>query len=145
MSVRPIEILLAEDNPADVRLVREALREHKLLLNLSVVENGEDAMAFLHRQPPFGNAARPDLVMLDLNIPRLDGREVLTRVKADEALRRIPVVVLTSSAAESDILKAYNLGANCYITKPVGFAEFGDVIKAIDAFWFTVVRLPDRD
>ena len=144
MSQRPraFEILLVEDNPGDVRLTREALREHQLELHLHVVENGEDACAFLRRQDPYRHETVPDLILLDLNLPRRDGREVLADIKSDPVLRQIPVVVLTSSDAESDVQKAYALGANCYLTKPAGFDEYGALVKAINAFWFHLVQLP---
>jgi two-component system, chemotaxis family, response regulator Rcp1 len=141
-AARRFEILHVEDNPGDVRLTREALADQQLPLTLHVVENGEDAMAFLRRATPYQHASTPDLILLDLNLPRRGGREVLADIKSDPALRHIPIIVLTSSAAEADVLKAYALGANCYITKPAGFDEFGDVVRAIDAFWLTVARLP---
>jgi len=137
-----IEILLVEDNPGDVRLTREALKDGKVRNNLHVVEDGEAAIAFVKQTGPYTNAPRPDLILLDLNLPRKDGREVLVILKADEKLKRIPVVILTSSKAEEDILKAYNLNANCYITKPVDFEQFIKVVRAIEEFWLTIVRLP---
>lgn len=138
MKPNPIEILLVEDNPADVRLTQEALREGKVKNNLSVARDGEEALAFLRRD----GATRPDLILLDLNLPRRDGREVLKEIKADPDLRRIPVVVLTTSEAEVDILKSYELHANCYITKPVDLEQFITVVKSIDDFWLTIVKLP---
>jgi chemotaxis family two-component system response regulator Rcp1 len=138
MKTTPIEILLVEDNPADVRLTQEALREGKVKNNLSVARDGEEALAFLRRE----GAPRPDLILLDLNLPRRDGREVLKEIKDDPQLRMIPVVVLTTSAAEGDILKSYSLHANCYITKPVDLDQFITVVKSIDDFWLTIVRLP---
>jgi two-component system, chemotaxis family, response regulator Rcp1 len=138
----PIEVLLVEDNPGDVRLTREALKEGKVCNNLSVVRDGVEAMAFLRRQDPYAGAPRPDVILLDLNLPRKDGREVLLEVKADPALRVIPVVVLTSSEAERDIVQAYALHANCYITKPVDLDQFIRVVKSIEDFWFSIVRLP---
>lgn len=141
---RPIEILLVEDSPADVRLTTEALREGKVRNNLSVVSDGIEALAFLRRSDGYDDAPRPDLLLLDLNLPRKDGREVLEEVKADPDLRRIPVVVLTTSRAEEDILRSYNLHANCYITKPVDLDQFFTVIKAIDDFWLAVVKLPEE-
>lgn len=141
---RPMEILLVEDNPGDVRLTQEALKDANLLHRLSVVPDGVEAMAFLHHEGTYAEAARPDLILLDLNLPRKDGREVLAEVKADEQLRRIPVVVLTTSSAEPDILKTYDLHANCYITKPVDLDQFGAIVKAIESFWFTVVKLPNK-
>lgn len=141
---RPIEILLVEDSPADVRLTTEALREGKVRNNLSVVSDGIEALAFLKRSDGYPDAPRPDLMLLDLNLPRKDGREVLEEVKADPDLRRIPVVVLTTSRSEEDILRSYNLHANCYISKPVDLDQFFTVIKAIDDFWLAVVKLPEE-
>lgn len=138
----PIEILLVEDSPADVRLAVEALKEAKVLNNLSVVDDGIKATQFLRQQGPYLKAPRPDLILLDLNLPRKDGREVLAEIKLDEDLRRIPVVILTTSQAEEDILRAYDLHCNCYITKPVDFQQFMHVVKSIESFWLTVVRLP---
>lgn len=139
---RPIDILLIEDNPGDVRLTIEALREAKVLNTLANVDDGVKAIAFLRRQGIYGDAKRPDLILLDLNLPRKDGREVLEEIKKDPALKRIPVVILTSSKAEEDILRSYNLHANCYVTKPVDLNRFLDVVKSIENFWLTVVRLP---
>jgi len=139
---RPVEILLVEDNPGDVRLTRESLKDSKLLNHISVVNDGEEAMAFLRREGKYVASARPDLILLDLNLPKKDGREVLAEIKTDEQLRRIPVVVLTTSSAEQDILKTYDLHANCYITKPVNLDQFSAVVGAIEDFWFTIVRLP---
>ncbi len=138
----PVEILLVEDNPADVRLTIEGLKEGKVKNNLSVVENGVEALAFLRKQGKYADAMRPDLVLLDLNMPKKDGREVLAEIKADEELRHIPVVVLTTSKAEQDILKAYSLHANCYITKPVDLDQFISIVESIEDFWFTIVKLP---
>lgn len=137
-----IEILLVEDNPADVDLTRETMELCKIVNNLNVVHDGVDAMKFLRKESPYADAPRPDLILLDLNIPRKDGREVLREVKSDAALRAIPVVVLTSSEAERDIVKTYSLGANCYITKPVDLDQFSRVVEAIENFWFLVVKLP---
>jgi chemotaxis family two-component system response regulator Rcp1 len=139
---RPIEILLVEDNPGDARLAIEAFKDARTSNNLSVVGNGEVALEFLHRQPPHQNAPRPDLILLDLNLPRKSGRELLHDIKSDPDLHRIPVVVLTTSRAEEDVAKAYDLNANCYITKPVDLDEFLDVVQAIENFWLTVARLP---
>jgi CheY-like chemotaxis protein len=139
---KPIEILLVEDNPGDVRLTVEGLKEGKVKNNLSVVENGVEALAFLRKQGKYTDAVRPDLILLDLNLPKKDGREVLEEIKADEQLRHIPVVVLTTSQAEQDILKAYSLHANCYITKPVDLDQFISVVESIEDFWFTIVKLP---
>ncbi len=139
---RPIEILLVEDNPGDVRLTREALKDGKVTNNLSVVRDGEQAMAFLRRESDYAEAPRPDLILLDLNLPRKDGREVLSEIKADQDLRRIPVVILTTSNHEHDILEAYDLNANCYITKPVDLDQFIGVVRSISSFWLTIVKLP---
>jgi CheY-like chemotaxis protein len=144
MNVKPIEVLLVEDNPGDVRLTREALKEGRMWSNLHVVEDGEVALAFVRQQGAYTNAPRPDLILLDLNLPKINGREVLSNIKADENLKRIPVVILTTSQSEEDILKAYNLNANCYITKPVDFDQFLKVVRAIEEFWLTIVKLPSR-
>lgn len=140
--IKPVEILLVEDNPGDVRLTQETLKEFKVLNNLSVVGDGVDAMAFLRHEGRYAKASRPDLILLDLNLPKKDGREVLKEIKLDAQLKRIPVVVLITSAAEQDILKTYELHANCYITKPVDLDQFIAVIKSIEKFWFTIVKLP---
>jgi chemotaxis family two-component system response regulator Rcp1 len=140
--VRPIEILLVEDNPGDVDLAREGLLDGKVRNNLHVVGDGEAAMAFLRRQGQYADAVRPDLILLDLNLPRKDGREVLAEVKEDDSLKQIPVVVLTTSKSEEDIVRSYRLHANCYITKPLNFSRFTEVVKAIEDFWFTIVALP---
>ncbi|HEX6908931.1 MAG TPA: response regulator [Longimicrobium sp.] len=142
-SSSPIEVLLVEDNPGDVRLTREALKEGKVCNNLSVVPDGVEAMAFLRRQGPYADAPRPDVILLDLNLPKKDGREVLEEVKSDAELRSIPVVVLTTSEAERDIARAYALHANCYITKPVDLDQFITVVKSIEDFWFSIVKLPE--
>jgi CheY-like chemotaxis protein len=139
---RPIEVLLVEDDPGDVLMTREAFAEHKLRNYLHVVNNGADAMTFLRKEDPFHDVATPDLILLDLNLPRMDGREVLAAIKADEALRRIPVVVLTTSEAEEDVLRSYNLHANAYVAKPVDFEQFVQVVRQVDEFFLTVVRLP---
>lgn len=141
-SCNPIEILLVEDSLADVRLTEEAFRDAKVLNRMSVVTDGAEAMQFLRREGPHAEAPRPDLILLDLNLPRKDGREVLKEIKDDPNLRRIPVVVLTTSRAEEDVLKAYNLHANCYITKPVDFTQFISVVRSIEGFWLSVVKLP---
>ncbi len=141
---RPIEILMVEDNPGDVRLTVEALKEGKVRNNLQTVEDGEEALAFLRRQGRYAEATRPDLILLDLNLPKMNGREVLAVIKEDQDLRRIPVVILTVSEAEQDIIKSYNLHANCYITKPVDLDQFLEVVKSIENFWLTVVMLPPR-
>jgi two-component system, chemotaxis family, response regulator Rcp1 len=139
---RPVEILLVEDNPGDVRLTKEALKEGKVRNNLHVVDDGVKALAFLRRDDPYVDAVRPDLVLLDLNLPRKSGREVLEEIKKDPSLRHIPVVVLTSSEAEQDIVRAYDLHANCYISKPVDLDQFITVVKSIEDFWFSIVKLP---
>jgi two-component system, chemotaxis family, response regulator Rcp1 len=141
-SLRPIEILMVEDSPSDALISREALAYAKVLNHLHVVEDGVRAIAFLRREGPYAQAPRPDLILLDLNLPKKDGREVLAEVKADDQLKTIPVVVLTTSGAEEDILRAYGLHANCYITKPVDFVRFAEVVRAIEHFWFTIVSLP---
>ncbi len=138
------DVLLVEDNPADVRLFREALRQHGPLVRLAVVDNGEDALRYVRGEPPFSGSTRPDLIILDLNLPRRDGREVLAYLKSDPDLLRIPVVVLTTSDAEVDVLRAYDLHANCYIRKPVDFDEFVRAVQACESFWLEVVRLPSR-
>ncbi len=142
MNNRSIPILLVEDSPADVLLTREALSEGKLLLDLHVVEDGVEAMDFLHRRGKYAAVPRPALVLLDLNLPRKDGREVLAEMKADPALREIPVVILTTSQSEDDVHRAYGLCANCYIAKPVDFGSFVTVVRSIQHFWFTIVTLP---
>ena len=139
---KPIEILLVEDNHIDVKFTREALKEGKVCNNLHVARDGEEALDFLYRNGKYAEAVRPDIIFLDLNLPRIDGREVLQRIKADANLRSIPVVVLTTSKADEDIVRSYDLNVNCYITKPVDMYQFIDVVKAIDHFWFTVVSLP---
>jgi CheY-like chemotaxis protein len=139
---RPVEILLVEDNPGDVRLTIEALRDSKVHNQLNVARDGVEALAFLHREGAFVDAVRPDLILLDLNLPRKDGREVLAEIKADPALRTIPVVILTTSRAEQDVLRSYELQANCYITKPVDLEQFMTVVKSIEDFWLTIVTLP---
>ncbi len=139
---RPIEILLVEDSPSDTELTVEALQKGKVLNNLSIVEDGVLAMEFLRGKGRYANAPRPDLILLDLNLPRRDGREVLAEIKADPSLKCIPVVVLTTSQAEQDVMRAYSLHANCYITKPVDFRQFLEVIEAIESFWLSIVKLP---
>ncbi|MBD2457169.1 response regulator [Nostoc sp. FACHB-87] len=138
----PIEVLLVEDNPGDAELTRIALQDSKISINLNVVEDGVEAMAFLRRQDNYARKPHPDIVLLDLNLPRKDGREVLAEIKSDDKLKRIPVVVLTTSQSEEDILKAYNLAANCYITKPVDFDQFVKIVQSIENFWFAIVKLP---
>lgn len=139
-----IDILLVEDSPGDVRLTQEALKEGKVRNTLHVVQDGVDALAFLRREEGFEDVPRPDLVLLDLNLPRLDGREVLKEMKGDDRLKAIPVVVLTTSTADEDVLRVYDLSGNCYIPKPVEYQRFLDVVRSIEEFWLTVVRLPSR-
>jgi CheY-like chemotaxis protein len=141
---RQIEVLLVEDDPGDVLMTREAFEDYKVTNRLHVVHDGADAMAFLRREGEYASAPRPDLVLLDLNLPRMDGREVLQAIKSDPALASIPVVVLTTSEAEEDVLRSYSLHANAYVTKPVDFERFIDVVRQIDDFFVTVVRLPLR-
>ena len=138
----PIEILLVEDNPGDVELTREALHDSKVHMRLSVASDGVEALAFLAREGPHADAPRPDLILLDLNLPKKDGRAVLGEIKADPALSSIPVVVLTSSEAERDIAHAYALHANCFVTKPIGLDQFVEIVRSIEQFWLTVVKLP---
>lgn len=142
MNTRPFEILLVEDNPGDVLLTQEALQEAKLRVTLNVVSDGVEALDFLHRRGPYAAATRPDLILLDLNMPRKDGREVLEEVKTDPALCSIPVVVLTTSQAEQDIVRSYHLHANAYVTKPVDLDQFITIVQSINQFWFTIVTLP---
>ncbi len=137
-----IEILLVEDSPADVLIAREALSEAKLLNTIHVAEDGVQALDFLYQRGKFAAAIRPDLILLDLNLPRKNGREVLAEIKADDSLKKIPVVVLTTSSAEEDVLRSYNLHANCYVVKPVEFNSFVDAVKSIEHFWFSIVTLP---
>jgi CheY-like chemotaxis protein len=141
---RPIEILLVEDNPADVRLTLETMKEVKVANRINVVTDGEQATAFLQRTGEYSTAPKPDLVILDLNLPRKDGREVLADIKGDPNLRRIPVVILTTSTRDEDIFTAYDLAANCYINKPVDLDEFNKIVQSIENFWLTIVKLPDR-
>lgn len=142
--LHPVDILLVEDNPADVRLTLEALKESRLLTNLHVVGDGVAAMAFLRHEGEYKGAPRPDLILLDLNLPRKDGREVLADVKNDPDLKRIPVAVLTTSQAEEDVVRSYDLHANCYVTKPVDLDQFLHVVRTINEFWLTIVKLPPR-
>jgi two-component system, chemotaxis family, response regulator Rcp1 len=137
-----IEVLLVEDSPGDVRLTREAFKDAKVHINLRVAADGTEAMAFLKREGEYANVPRPDLILLDLNLPRKDGREVLAEIKDSAALKTIPVVILTTSASEEDILRSYQLHANCYITKPVNLDGFLTVVKSIDSFWLSIVKLP---
>ncbi len=142
--LKPIEILLVEDNPGDVRLTQEAFKEGKIKNNLYITKDGVEAIEFLRHEGEYSDSPRPDLILLDLNMPRKSGKEVLEEVKADDDLKRIPVVILTTSEAEQDILRSYDLHANCFITKPVDMNQFIEVVKYIENFWFTVVRLPNR-
>lgn len=135
-------ILLVEDSPADVLMTREALEQNQLATELHVVEDGVEALEFLRRQGPFASAPRPDLILLDLNLPRMDGREVLAEIKADESLRVIPLVILTTSKADEDVLRAYDSHANCYVAKPLDFDQFAHAVNSIQQFWFNVVTLP---
>ena len=141
---KPVEVLLVEDDPGDVELTTEAFKEGKIVVNLTVIEDGVKALAYLRREAPYAGAVRPDLILLDLNLPKKDGREVLRDIKSDEHLKGIPVVVLSTSDAEVDILKTYGLGANCYINKPVQLDQFTKVVRAIEEFWFSLVKLPPR-
>ena len=142
-SLHPIEILLVEDNPGDSRLAKEALKESKLKNNLYIAEDGVEALNFLYRTGKYSKMPRPDLIILDLNLPKKDGREVLAEIKNDDNLKRIPVVILTISKAEEDILKTYNLHANCYVTKPLDLDQFMKVVRSIEDFWLTIVKLPN--
>jgi two-component system, chemotaxis family, response regulator Rcp1 len=144
-NLNPLQILLVEDNPVDVLMTRRALQEGKIYHNLSVVEDGDEAIDFLRRTGKFADAPPPDLILLDLNLPKKSGREVLAEVKEDPDLLHIPVIVLTTSGAEKDIVMSYSLGANCFITKPVDLEQFTGMVKSIEGFWFTVVELPTRD
>jgi CheY-like chemotaxis protein len=139
---QPIEILLVEDNPGDVRLTLEVMKDARVRNHMSMVKDGVEALAFLRREGDFADAPRPDLILLDLNLPKKDGREVLADIKADPTLRRIPVVVLTVSKDEEDILKSYDLYANCYVTKPINMEQFIAVVRSIEDFWLTIVKLP---
>jgi chemotaxis family two-component system response regulator Rcp1 len=144
LSERRVQILLVEDSPGDARLTREALKDAKVPNTMHVVEDGVEAMAFLHREGDYADAPRPDLVLLDLNLPRKDGREVLREIKSDESLVSIPVVVLTTSEEDRDVLAAYSSHANCYLTKPVELDDFLAVVRSIDEFWLSIVRLPSK-
>jgi two-component system, chemotaxis family, response regulator Rcp1 len=145
MTEKHVEILLVEDNPGDIRLTREVLREGRINNRISVVTDGEMALDFLHKRKGFADAVTPDLILLDLNLPKLSGREVLEAVKSDPGLKHIPVIILTTSKAEEDILRSYQHHANCYITKPVDFDQFTVVVKKLEDFWFTIVKIPHRD
>ena len=145
MSIKALEILLVEDDIGDIELTKEALEDSRLQINLNVVRDGVDAIAYLRQEGEFSNAIAPDLILLDLNLPRMDGREVLQEMKSDNRLRHIPVVVLTTSDTDEDILGSYNLGANCYVNKPLGLEEFTKIVRSIEDFWFTIVKLPRRN
>lgn len=142
---RVVDILLIEDDAGDVELTREGLAAGKIFVNLHAVDDGIKALRFLRREEPYADAVRPDIILLDLNMPRMDGRETLKEIKADEHLRSIPVVVLTTSESDTDIIKSYDLGANCYISKPVGFDDFLKVIRSFEDFWFTIVKMPPKE
>ncbi|MGA9533595.1 MAG: response regulator [Anaerolineales bacterium] len=144
MQATPIEILMVEDNPGDVRLTKEAFKENKIQNNMYVAEDGELALDYLHQRNGYEDAVRPDLILLDLNLPKLDGRQVLQDIKEDPDLKRIPVVILTTSEASEDIVRTYDLHANSYVTKPVDFDQFCKVVHSIEEFWFTVVKLPQE-
>ena len=144
-SGKPIEILLVEDNPADVRLTQEALKEGKVLNNLRVVKDGVEALDFLHRKGKCADMPRPDLILLDLNLPKKNGHEVLAEIKEDSNFKRIPIVILTVSKDEQDIMESYNLHANCFITKPVDLDQFINVVRSVENFWLTIVKLPPND
>jgi two-component system, chemotaxis family, response regulator Rcp1 len=141
---KPIQILLVDDDPADVRLTLETLKEHKVYCQTATAADGVEAMMYLRREGPYAKAVRPDIILLDLNMPRKDGREVLAEIKADPTLARIPVVVMTTSNADQDVVQSYDLGANCYIVKPCDLDQLATIVKSIEDFWFTVVRLPPR-
>jgi chemotaxis family two-component system response regulator Rcp1 len=143
-NINPIEILLVEDNPADVRLTIETLKEEKVYNRINVVADGQEALDYLRKKGKYSAVTRPDLILLDLNLPKVDGREVLKEIKGDESLKAIPVVVLTTSRSEEDIVKSYNLHANCYITKPVDLEQFTKVARSIQEFWMTIVKLPSN-
>lgn len=145
MTIEEVHVLLVEDNPGDVRLTQEALKDSRIHVRLDVVKDGVEAIEFLRRQGRYATMTRPDLILLDLNLPRKNGREVLEEIKADDALKMIPVVVLTTSKAEQDVAKVYNSHANCYIVKPVDFHQFTTVVRSIEAFWFAIVKLPKEE
>jgi two-component system, chemotaxis family, response regulator Rcp1 len=144
-SVKPIEILLVEDNPGDIRLTIEALKDGKLANNLTVVQDGVEAIALLHREGPYAKARRPDIILLDLNLPKLHGSEILSKLKTDERFKSIPVIILTTSKADEDILRSYQLHANCYISKPVDLDEFVRVVRSIEDFWLSIIKLPPSE
>lgn len=142
--LRPISILLVEDNPGDVRLVQEIFQEGMIYNRLNIVRDGEEAVLYLHRQGAYANATQPDLILLDLNLPKKSGDQVLAEIKSDDRLRKIPVIILTASKAEEDIVKAYNHYANCYLTKPIDLNQFIHVVQAIKTFWLSIVQLPEE-
>jgi chemotaxis family two-component system response regulator Rcp1 len=144
MKANPIEILLVEDNPGDVRLTREALKDAKVINNVTVARDGVEALAIIRKEGEHAKAATPDLILLDLNLPKVSGLEVLRQLKSTDVVKRIPIIILTSSKAETDIAKTYDLHANCFITKPIDFEQFIDVVHSIEDFWFAVVKLPPR-
>jgi two-component system, chemotaxis family, response regulator Rcp1 len=144
MAERMLRVLLVEDDPGDTELTKAALGDAKLTLDLAIVDDGEKAMAYLRKELPYAGVPTPDVVILDLNLPRKDGRQVLTEIKEDPSLRDIPIVILTTSDAEEDVARSYAAGANCYVTKPLGFPEFSKVVHCINEFWFTIVKLPPR-
>ena len=143
--MKPIDILIVEDNPGDARLIKEVINGNKIQCQLHLVKDGVEAMNFLNRKEEFTDSPRPDLIFLDLNLPKKDGREVLAEIKTDDNLKQIPVVVMTTSQAEEDILKAYSLHANCYVTKPLDLDQFVNVVKSIEDFWFSLVKLPTKE
>lgn len=145
MNNKNLEILLVEDDPGDVDLMKESLKESKIAIDMSVVGDGVEAMTYLRKEGRYSCVNRPNIILLDLNLPKKDGREVLQEVKNDDNLKEIPIVILTTSNAEQDIIKSYGLGANCYITKPVGFEQFRKVVNEIKNFWFTIVELPNKN
>jgi CheY-like chemotaxis protein len=145
VAAKPIEILLVEDNPGDSRLAQEALKDSKIRNTIHVAADGVEAMMFLNRKGEWKKAPRPDLILLDLNLPRMDGREVLAAIKSDDDLKRIPVVILTTSKDEEDVLRSYNLHANCYITKPIDLQQFMKVVRSVEDFWLTIVKLPPNE
>jgi CheY-like chemotaxis protein len=143
-TIRPVEILLVEDNPGDVRLTLEALKDGKVMNRLNVVEDGVAALDYLYKRAPYTGVMRPDLILLDLNLPKKNGREILATIKSDDTLKTIPVVILTTSQAEEDVMRSYVLHANCYISKPVGFEHFTHIVRSIELFWLTIVQLPPK-
>jgi len=144
MVAEPIQVLLVEDNPGDADLTRESLRTSQLPIELTVAVNGTQAIEILHKRGAFASRRTPDLILLDLNLPGLDGRAVLWNIKRDDGLRSIPVCVLSSSAAETDVLESYHMGASCYVVKPIDFQTFQGIVRAVESFWFTIVKLPHR-